>query len=320
MDNIKNSPIPANDVPAAVVTLSEPNDINGISPWEIDFRQIEAGPMISTLTARMGANITLLEVSLSRTVHQTGSSPVGMVSVGLIQPKRVETWQGVDTISANLLSFGCADPFDGVSATDFVGATLSIKEEYIEYLADCMGLDIPDNLRTSGIPEISGSRRHLSNLHSISARLLASKNGALAARDEEAIVGSLLLATNKNMHCDQPSPPKARVYALNRALEMIVAHERECIPISLICQEAGVSWRTLDRAFKDKFGIGPKGYQNRLRLNRVRTKLLKEPKETKIADIANEWGYWHLGQFARDYRTMFGELPSSTLQHPRWVN
>lgn len=302
------------------MSLSEPNDINGMSPWEIDFRQIEAGPMVSTLTARMGTNITLLEVSLSRSVHQTGGSPAGMVSVGLIQPKTVETWQGMDTSSANLLSFGCADPFDGVSAAGFVGATLSIKEEYIEYLADCMGLDVPDNLRTSDIPEISGSRRYLSNLHSISARLLASKNGALAAKDEEAIVASLLLATNKKLHRDQPGRPKARAQALNRALEMIVENERECIPISLICQEAGVSWRTLDRAFKDKFGIGPKGYQNRLRLNRIRSKLLKEPTKKKIADIANEWGYWHLGQFARDYRAMFGELPSSTLRHPRWVN
>jgi hypothetical protein len=31
-----------------------------------------------------------------------------------------------------------------------------------------------------------------------------------------------------------------------------------------------------------------------------------------LADIANKWGFWHLGQFAEDYRLLFGELPSET--------
>ena len=32
-----------------------------------------------------------------------------------------------------------------------------------------------------------------------------------------------------------------------------------------------------------------------------------------IQDIASHWGFWHLGQFAQDYRHLFGELPSDTL-------
>ena len=32
-----------------------------------------------------------------------------------------------------------------------------------------------------------------------------------------------------------------------------------------------------------------------------------------VADIANGWGFWHMGQFAADYRRQFGELPSETL-------
>jgi AraC family transcriptional regulator, ethanolamine operon transcriptional activator len=34
-----------------------------------------------------------------------------------------------------------------------------------------------------------------------------------------------------------------------------------------------------------------------------------------IGDIANTWGFWHMGQFAADYRRQFGELPSETLAH-----
>ena len=31
-----------------------------------------------------------------------------------------------------------------------------------------------------------------------------------------------------------------------------------------------------------------------------------------IAEIANGWGFWHMGQFAADYRQHFGALPSET--------
>jgi len=29
--------------------------------------------------------------------------------------------------------------------------------------------------------------------------------------------------------------------------------------------------------------------------------------------MANRHGFWHMGQFAKDYKNLFGELPSQTL-------
>ena len=39
-----------------------------------------------------------------------------------------------------------------------------------------------------------------------------------------------------------------------------------------------------------------------------------DPSRTRIADVANEWGFWHMGQLAADYRRHFGENPSETLR------
>ena len=33
-----------------------------------------------------------------------------------------------------------------------------------------------------------------------------------------------------------------------------------------------------------------------------------------ITDIAKRWGFWHMGQFAADYKKQFGELPSETVK------
>ena len=87
------------------------------------------------------------------------------------------------------------------------------------------------------------------------------------------------------------------------------------IDVGDICAAAQVSQRTLEYAFIERFGVIPKAYLKIYRLNSVRRQLrLGTPQTDKVSDIANEWGFWHLGQFAADYRAQFDELPSQTLQ------
>jgi transcriptional regulator GlxA family with amidase domain len=88
-------------------------------------------------------------------------------------------------------------------------------------------------------------------------------------------------------------------------------HADDWLPISEICRLSGASWPTLERAFRERFAIGPKTYYSNLRLHRARRELLDVPPATRIADIANRWGFWHMGKFAADYRALFGELPSA---------
>ena len=40
---------------------------------------------------------------------------------------------------------------------------------------------------------------------------------------------------------------------------------------------------------------------------------MSDPSSTSITKVANRWGFWHMGQFASDYRKLFVELPSDTL-------
>jgi AraC family ethanolamine operon transcriptional activator len=60
-------------------------------------------------------------------------------------------------------------------------------------------------------------------------------------------------------------------------------------------------------------GIGPKRYLLNLRLTQARRQLKIAPPNAKVADIANDWGFWHMGHFAREYRKMFCELPAESL-------
>ena len=74
-----------------------------------------------------------------------------------------------------------------------------------------------------------------------------------------------------------------------------------------------MSERTLRYGFQDLLSVSPKKYILYQKLHQVRRNLIKEEGACKpIADIANYYGFWHLGQFAADYRKLFGELPSKT--------
>ena len=57
----------------------------------------------------------------------------------------------------------------------------------------------------------------------------------------------------------------------------------------------------------------PKAYLQAQRLHGVRRELRVADTETVIADVAGRWGFWHMGQFAADYRRTFDQLPSETL-------
>jgi AraC family ethanolamine operon transcriptional activator len=51
------------------------------------------------------------------------------------------------------------------------------------------------------------------------------------------------------------------------------------------------------------------------RLHAVRRALLAaDPQTTKISELAARWGFLNPGHFARDYRTLFGEHPGTSLR------
>lgn len=120
-------------------------------------------------------------------------------------------------------------------------------------------------------------------------------------------------------HQPRQALPSAKSQMLFRVAEHIKAHQHGPIPIADLCAHAGVSERTLQYAFKRKFQMTPKQYLQARRLNGVRSAILSRP-GVSITDLASEWGFWHMGQFAADYRKLFGELPKVTLANANFMS
>ncbi|MGU7783050.1 anthranilate 1,2-dioxygenase regulatory protein AndR [Burkholderia sp. PU8-34] len=104
---------------------------------------------------------------------------------------------------------------------------------------------------------------------------------------------------------------------VRRAQEFVAAHYAQPLQLADIVGAAGVPERTLRDAFIQFRGMSPMQYLRHARLEHARDLLRAAGSERRIADIALDCGFTHLGRFAIAYRETFGELPSETLDGKR---
>jgi len=89
----------------------------------------------------------------------------------------------------------------------------------------------------------------------------------------------------------------------------------EPLTVDRICNALNCRRRTLTYAFKEVLGVGPMAHFKVCRLNAVYFRLHSlAHRNARIYDLAAEFGFWHQGHFCADYKAMFGETPSQTLQ------
>jgi AraC family ethanolamine operon transcriptional activator len=109
-----------------------------------------------------------------------------------------------------------------------------------------------------------------------------------------------------------PSSYKHRKQVVDRVVLYLESHKDRPVRIAELCAAVGASRRTLQYSFESIVGISPVQYVRAIRLNGARRCLQSADEKTTVADVAAAWGFFHLSQFAKDYRELFGERPSDT--------
>lgn len=104
----------------------------------------------------------------------------------------------------------------------------------------------------------------------------------------------------------------ARKRLVDQACTLMLDRRDEPPSMLAVCREVGASRRKLNYCFQEVLGLSPVKYLRAVRLNGARREL--RAGAASVQDAATRWGFWHLGQFAQDYRRQFGELPSHTLR------
>src|SRR5262249_60743941 len=94
----------------------------------------------------------------------------------------------------------------------------------------------------------------------------------------------------------------------------------DAVYVPEICKSISVSERTLRSCCHEHLGMGPARYLWLRRMHLARRALLHaDPQAATVTEIATEHGFWELGRFSVQYRALFGETPSASLQRRRTV-
>lgn len=137
----------------------------------------------------------------------------------------------------------------------------------------------------------------------------------LARLQRELVMMSLMELLQKEAPDRRISPSYSRrKTVVDKVKQYLAAHADTPLTMTGLCELTCVSRRTLQYSFESIMGISPLQFLRMARLNNVRRALSAADLHQPIADIAAYWGFWHGGQFAKDYRQLFGETPSETVQ------
>lgn len=198
---------------------------------------------------------------------------------------------------------------NAITRPNFLGMPVSIENTFLEQLACDLGY--PDFMTTIIQKESIVIRSDAAaRLHYL-IKKNCSKNGSL---DEEVlfeIPKTIIETLSEALGTGEIRRGNSRREIFRKGQEFIHENIENTISIRNICHDIGVSERNLRYAFREQIGLSPKQYLQRYKLNQVR-RLLKSENIQNIGDITRRFGFWHSGQFAADYKNLFGELPSET--------
>ena len=295
--------------------------------WDIDFRRVDRGPFEGDVIQMGSERVQLGRARLRGSVHQTGSTPAGYRTLAIPATRDIRLfWRGHEIGPDQIMVFPHSRELDSASHPDFDMLTVSVTQDDLDWAAERAGLPSIDDC-LAGREVVSCDAEQLSRTRRWVCQMLQNAPVAEPAITPEhtarllmqlvASSPSVTAPTTRAMsQSSDASRGRSKDSALRLALNVIARVEPWRYNVKDLARVAGCSERTLRRAFNDRFGVGPKTYMLAQRLTGVRRELRgSDPDTTRIADVANRWGFWQMGQFAADFRLFFGELPSTTLGH-----
>jgi AraC family ethanolamine operon transcriptional activator len=229
---------------------------------------------------------------------------------------------GFEMTADTLYGFDNSRGIDLVLPADLLMGTLSIKKEVFQEYSISMGREdlngrfFAKNYIQSPI-SFSPVQDYLRELYTVvrwqSPFLKESQIHQLIIEDYVPLLIESIPATP-----DRTQKPRRffrRSLVVRQVEEYMLAHLEKPITLKDICQTVNTGKSPLNYGFQEVLGVSPLNYLKILRLQAARQRLqTSDPDITTVTQIAQRFGFWHLGRFSRYYQEMFGELPSETLR------
>ena len=291
--------------------------------WSQTYDQLTAGRFVGGLTELCLDHMQVFVETTSHTLRQTCEVQEDAYWFGI--PTCPEGSGRIDTqvISSDALAFRPGGiEFELLTSAGYEIFGVVVKGEVLRrYAAEVERVGLADHLPNTEVVPIGTARKE--RLCASLRQLLddGAANGAplstFARNNLQASVLASLFdvgALPANGQIEMPTRGR-RQSIVSEARDYVLANRERAINVPELCERLHVSRRTLQYCFQDVLGMAPATYLRTIRLNGARRDLCNASRESRsVQDIAAAWGFWHLSQFATDYRKLFGMRPSDTLK------
>ena len=272
---------------------------------------LEGGSFKATASLLVSKRVGINRFEINRKVFQEGVSSTGFITFTLFEPSSLFQWRNHE-MSGGMIGVLWNREHVSVSGSHFKAHPVSIKQEYFETKCEALGYpEIYAAVQKSeliSVPKYELQMIRLKIEHLLDSRDFGQRQ--LLFLLENDLVESLILCLAKKLATQRRD--EIQTGKFKSVVENINSNLSEFTSISQICQKNGVTERSLRRWFQQRYQMSPKKYLRTMRLNEVRRQLKKSNPGEQIFQIASEFNFWHMGQFGKDYKQLFNELPSDT--------
>ena len=295
--------------------------LESIRGYHARIMQIEKGQFVAKAVQTQLAGVVFIATQYKRAVVRSGEPPGGKITFAVGMSDVPALCQGARFEPQDLLFLPPGSEFDIVSVAGHSIAAVSFPVELVRETASMLGLGAAGSAPTSLV--VGLQRNEADSVRAMfdaffnetAARPFNQRAASWALIKQDELLRVLLRCVNNTAPASKSISNSERARVLKAALAAINDSSDDVLGVGDLCRVARSSERTLDYAFTERFGLSPAQYMKARRLNGARNDLCRQHEPVvKIAEIANKWGFWHLGQFAKDYHTWFGELPSETYE------
>ena len=289
--------------------------------WDQDYVQLQAGRFQGSVNTFGNGPVKLFSERMNCSTFQMGALPEGHLAFGL--PIRAAGYSlicGEEGDRNSLLVFSGRSGFEFRAPGDFEFLGIEIAPEgasdpVFRALTRTLAGNLASGRRAIRLDSRSAGKfgRQLRTVLAGDAvrDMLDDEDRALAFN--RGLVGWILDMLPSQTAAPDRQP--VRHWEAIMDIRRLVSDSPLCpLSVAELTEETGLSRRTLQSACQQTVGLSPVQYLRALRLSEARRAL---GRSGSVTEAATQYGFWHLGYFARDYRAMFGELPSETLLRRR---
>lgn len=294
---------------------------SGQSGWHLECEMLSGGAFSGFLDHVQLPGLRLVRETTNRALRQHGEMNPDCCGFALAHRQDGEARFSGQRLDAESVMIGRCDELDLCSPPGFELMGSVVDRALLDTLAERLYDRAPPVWLAQRVvlhfdpATMQAVRRTLARaFEALDAAPELLNDPAAAAQLRDDILLAWLDALPEEVDLRQLKSTEARRRVVRRACELMMLRPDEPLSMLQVCSRIGASQRKLNYCFQETLGLSPARYLRAVRLNGVRRALKHPPPSgAAVQDIAAHWGFWHLGQFATDYKRQFGELPSQTL-------